>query len=119
MEEAVNKFVGEIKNGDAALFYFSGHGVQVKGENYLIPVGASIATESDVRYKAVSAGFILAKMEQLKNRTNIFILDACRSNQFKGFGSLSKGLSVMDAPAGTLIAYATAPGSVAADVTDS
>ena len=61
MEEAVNKFVQEIQNGDVALFYFSGHGIQVKGENYLIPLGDSIESETDVRYKTLNAGLILAK----------------------------------------------------------
>ena len=75
-------------------------------------------SETDVRYKAVNAGLILGKMEESRNRTNIFILDACRNNPFKGFRSLNKGLTMMDAPVGTFIAYATAPGSVAADGTD-
>jgi uncharacterized caspase-like protein len=117
MEEAVKEFVREIQNGDVGLFYFSGHGVQVHGENYLMPVGGSIRSEADVKYKAVSAGYILAQMEESRNRTNIFVLDACRNNPFKGFRSLSKGLTMMDAPVGTFIAYATAPGSVAADGT--
>ena len=118
IEDAVKEFVREIQNGDVGLFYFSGHGVQVHGENYLMPVGGSIESETDVRYKAVNAGLILGKMEESRNRTNIFILDACRNNPFKGFRSLSKGLTMMDAPVGTFIAYATAPGSVAADGTD-
>ncbi len=118
MDEAVREFVREIQNGDVGLFYFSGHGVQVRGENYLIPVGSPIESETDVRYRAVNAGLILGKMEESRNRTNIFILDACRNNPFKGYRSLSKGLTMMDAPVGTFIAYATAPGSVAADGTD-
>ena len=118
MEEAVNKFVQEIQNGDVALFYFSGHGVQVKGENYLIPLGAPIQSEPDVRFKTLNAGLVLAKMEDSRNRTNIVILDACRNNPFKGlFRSASTGLSKMDAPKGTFIAYATSPDSVAADGT--
>lgn len=117
IEDSVREFVREIQNGDVALFYFSGHGVQVHGDNYLIPVGVSIASEADVRYKTVPAGYILAEMDESRNRTNIFILDACRNNPFKSFRSLSKGLTMMDAPVGTFIAYATAPGSVAADGT--
>ena len=77
-----------------------------------------MTSEADVKYKAVSAGYILAQMEESRNRANIFILDACRNNPFRGFRSMSKGLNMMDAPAGTFIAYATAPGSVAADGTD-
>ena len=118
MDEAVKEFIQKIQNGDVALFYFSGHGAQVKGENYLLPVGGSIESESDVYYDAVSVGRILAKLEESRNKINIVILDACRNNPFKGFRSMSKGLSPMDAPVGTFIAYATAPGSVAADGTD-
>ncbi len=118
MEEAVDRFVQEIQNGDVALFYFSGHGVQVKGENYLIPLGDSIKSETDVRYKTLNAGLVLGKMEESRNRANIVILDACRNNPFKGlFRSASTGLSKMDAPKGTFIAYATSPDSVAADGT--
>ena len=117
MEDAVREFVREIQDGDVGLFYFSGHGVQVSGENYLIPVAGLIETETDCRYKAVNAGLILGKMEESRNRTNIFILDACRNNPFRGFRSMTKGLTMMDAPVGTFIAYATAPGSVAADGT--
>ena len=92
--------------------------MQVQGENYLLPVGENIRSESDVRYKAVNAGYILGKMEESGNRTNILILDACRNNPFKSFRSLTKGLTVMNAPGGTFIAYATAPGTVASDGTE-
>jgi hypothetical protein len=119
MEEAVNKFVQEIQNGDVALFYFSGHGVQVRGENYLIPLGDPIQMEADVRFKTLNAGLVLAKMEESRNRANIVILDACRNNPFRSlFRSPSMGLSKMDAPKGTFIAYATSPDSVAADGTE-
>jgi hypothetical protein len=63
MEEAVNKFVQEIQNGDVALFYFSGHGVQVKGENFLIPLGDSIQMEADVRFKTLNAGLVPVKWQ--------------------------------------------------------
>jgi len=118
MEEVINEFFKQIQNGDVALFYFSGHGSQVQGENYLLPVGEHIQSESDIRYKAVNAGYILGKMEESGNRTNIMILDACRNNPFKSVRSLSKGLTIMEAPGGTFIAYATAPGKVALDGTE-
>ena len=108
-QEVINEFFKQIQNGDVALFYFSGHGSQVQGENYLLPVGEHIQSESDIRYKAVNAGYILGKMEESGNRTNIMILDACRNNPFKSVRSLSKGLTIMEAPGGTFIAYATAP----------
>ncbi len=118
MEEAVDDFAREIQDGNISLFYFSGHGVQARGENFLIPVGTSIRSESDVRFKAVNVGYILSKMEESRNRTNILVLDACRNNPFKGFRSLNRGLNAVEAPRGTFIAYATAPGMVAEDGTD-
>ena len=118
MEEALNTFVQQIQGGDVALFYFSGHGAQVRGENYLIPLGDPIESETDVRYKTLNAGLVLGKMEESRNRANIVILDACRNNPFKGlFRSPSMGLTKMEAPKGTFIAYATSPDSVAADGT--
>jgi hypothetical protein len=90
--------------------------VQVKGQNYLIPVGATITSEEEVEYEAVDAGFILAQMEAALNPMNIVILDACRNNPFaRSFRSGAQGLAQMEAPSGTWIAYATAPGSVASD----
>jgi len=104
------------RDGCIGLFYFAGHGIQVKGINYLIPVDAEIETESDVEYEAVDAGRILGKMEDAGNDLNIVIVDACRDNPFaRSFRSSSRGLARMDAPKGSIIVYATAPGKVAAD----
>lgn len=116
MKRAIRTFGEKIRQGGVGLFYFAGHGVQVKGENYLVPIGAKVESEEEVEYEGVNAGFILAQMESARNSTNIVILDACRNNPFaRSFRSESRGLAVMDAPSGTLIAYATAPGSVASD----
>jgi hypothetical protein len=120
MDEAITTFGQSLRRGAVGLFYFSGHGMQVNGENYLIPVDANITTESAVRYKAVNAGLILAQMEDADNPMNVLILDACRNNPFeRSFRSSSTGLAQMDAPSGTFISYATAPGSVASDGTGS
>ncbi len=98
------------------LFYYAGHAVQVSGRNYLIPLGADIRSEEEVRYQAVDVGLVLAKMEAAGNRLNIVILDACRDNPYAtDFRSLEQGLARMEAPSGTLVAYATAPGRTAAD----
>lgn len=98
------------------LFYYAGHGIQVKGRNYLIPIGAAIESESDVKYESVDAGRVLGKMEDAGNSLNVIILDACRNNPFgRSFRSSDKGLAKMDAPTGSILAYATSPGSVAAD----
>jgi hypothetical protein len=116
MENAIRYFGKRLRKGGVGLFYFAGHGIQVKGINYLIPVDASIESESDVKYECVDAGRVLGKMEDAGNHLNIVVLDACRDNPFeRSFRSSSGGLARMDAPKGSLIAYATAPGSVAAE----
>jgi hypothetical protein len=116
MEDAIRSFGRQLRKGGIGLFYFAGHGVQMGGRNYLIPVDARIESESDVKYEAVDAGRVLGKMEDAENRLNIVILDACRNNPYaRAFRSDQRGLARMDAPTGSLIAYATAPGEVAAD----
>lgn len=118
MKKAIDTFGKNLPKGGVALFYFAGHGIQTGGNNYLIPVDTGIKSEEDVEYEAVRADRILAKMEAAQTRVNIVILDACRNNPFaRSFRSGSQGLAHMDAPSGTLIAYATAPGSVASDGT--
>ena len=100
------------------LFFYAGHGVQVGGQNYLIPLNTNIKKEREVAVKAVSAGFILGQMEAAGNRMNFIILDACRNNPLtRSFRSASRGLARMDAPRGSLVAYSTGPGEVAADGT--
>lgn len=88
----------------------------VKGENYLVPVDADLKDEGDVQYKTLALGQILAKLDAAKPRVNIVMLDACRDNPFaRSWRSAKGGLASIDAPAGTLIAFATAPGKTAAD----
>lgn len=99
-----------------ALFYYAGHGVQVSGRNYLLPVEAQIQAEGDVDIEAIEAESIMAQMQHANTGVNIVILDACRNNPFQqGFRSASRGLARMEAPTGTYIAYATAPGQLAMD----
>jgi hypothetical protein len=109
-----------LDQNSVALFYYSGHGIQVKGENYVVPIDASIESEEEVEYGAVNVGLIMAQMERARSRVNIVFLDACRNNPFaRSFRSASQGLAMVNAPAGTFIAYATAPGDVASDGTAS
>lgn len=115
MEYAIRDFGQQVSPEDVALFYFSGHGVQNNGINYLLPVEAKIYAADEIKYKAVPAEMVLDKMEQAGSRVNIVILDACRNNPFRGFRSLSRGLASMTAPRGSYIAYSTAPGNVAFD----
>lgn len=116
---AIDSFGSKLKNYDVGLFYFSGHGLQVNGINYLCPLGMKLQGQSDVPYEAIDAGKVLAKMEDAGNRMNVVILDACRNNPFKrSFRSARNGLAQMDAPTGSFIAFATSPGKVAYDGKD-
>ena len=120
MREAVRDFGSRLRKSDAALFYFSGHGVQFEGGNYLLPIGAEIEIPQHISYEALSENEVLAEMEGgTKDRVNLVIVDACRNNLVtRGFRSASKGLAQPEFhPSGSLIAYATAPGKVAADGT--
>jgi len=105
-------------------FYFAGHGIQLNGENYLIPVDAQIEKEQDVELESVGLARVMAEMDNAQNRLNLVILDACRNNPFlqtfkRAWASKSGLAMVGKAPAGTLIAFATDPGAVAADGTGS
>jgi len=116
MIEALREYSARLKEGDVALFYYSGHAVQIKGRNFLIPVDADIRSEDEVPYLSLDVSQVLDKLEYARSRTNIVILDACRNNPFvRNFRSTQAGLAQMEAPSGTLIAFATAPGSVARD----
>jgi len=116
MDSAVTTFAQSLRKDSVALFYYSGHGVQAGGFNYLIPAKERINSEEALRYHALNAQFVLDGIQKAGSRVNIVILDACRNNPFIGFKSAaSDGLVSMSGPAGTLIAFATAPGKVAAD----
>jgi hypothetical protein len=115
MQDAIREFGNKLGKNDVGLFYFAGHGVQVKGKNYLIPVGENIKKSFEVPSSAIDADLVLATMEDAKNNLNIVVLDACRS-PFPGEGrSVGRGLATLDAAKGTLIAYSTAPGKEALD----
>jgi uncharacterized caspase-like protein len=116
MKRLIREFGQKLKAGGSGLFYYAGHGVQSKGRNYLIPVDADIQSEAEVEDAGVDASLVLNYMDDAQNVLNIVILDACRNNPFsRSFRSASDGLAQVDAPTGTLIAYATAPGRVASD----
>lgn len=117
MEQAIREFGRQLDDGAVGLFYYSGHGIQVNGANYLIPVSADVARDTDVKYELVDVAIVLDEMSHAGNRLNIVILDACRNNPFgkRGMRSVSAGLGQVIAPAGTVIGYATQPDNVAAD----
>src|ERR1700722_5635068 len=117
LDSDVQSFGQQIQGADVALFYYAGHGVQVNGSNYLVPVGANPTREADVDFQMVDINLVLRQMQGSGTRLNMVILDACRNNPFGGRGlrSADGGLAQMRAPEGTLISYATQPGSVAQD----
>jgi hypothetical protein len=120
MRNATRQFADAAASSDVALIFFAGHGIEAKGRNYVIPVGAEIKHEYELEDQAYDAGRWLDMLEGLKTgsrqRVNIVILDACRNNEFaRSWRSSSRGLARMDAPTGTFVAFATAPGKVAAD----
>jgi formylglycine-generating enzyme required for sulfatase activity len=120
MAEAVEDFSRQLRPGSVGVFYYAGHGAQVGGRNYLIPLGARITTEAVVPYQAVAAEEVLARMDAAGQgkSLNVMILDACRNAPFmRGWRSPLRGLAPMQATGGSLIAYATSPGAVAQDGT--
>ncbi len=118
---AMDKFGDKLENYQVGLFYYAGHGVQVDGNNYIIPIDANLNIEQDVDYDCVEVGRILGKMEDSGCETNIIILDACRDNPFErrwsGRSMKTQGLAFMNAPSGSIIAYSTSPGKTASDGT--
>jgi hypothetical protein len=116
MEAAIIEFGRRLAEGGVGAFYYAGHGLQVRGRSYLVPVDAEIEDEASTRVAAVDVELLLEQMAEAKNRVNIVILDACRNNPFeRRMRGGARGLAAVDAARGTLVAYATAPGSVAAD----
>jgi hypothetical protein len=118
MKKAIDEFGVKLKNYSVGLFFYAGHGIQSKGYNYLIPVDANIQSEQQVEYDCVQADRVLGLMEEAGSPVNIVILDACRNNPFGRSWSRAAnngGLAFMNAPSGSLIAYATSPGRTASD----
>ncbi len=111
-------FRTKIKPGDVALVFYAGHGLQINGENYLPAVDADIVGEDDVPNQSLSTRQIMDVLADSKSSMNLVFLDACRDNPYaRSFRSSTRGLSRENAPSGTLLSYATRPGSVAADGT--
>jgi uncharacterized caspase-like protein len=116
MREAIKTFNKKVADGAIGLFYYSGHGVQVEGENYLVPIDANIEYKEEVPDECIGVSTILRYMEASNNKLNIMILDACRNSPFKSFSrSGEKGMLRMEAPVGSFVAYSTAPGMTASD----
>jgi hypothetical protein len=116
MADAIFAFGEQLKGGGVGLLYYSGHGMQVKGENYLIPIDANVMREDDIKRKTINARDILYKMDEAKSHLNLVFLDACRNNPFpRSVRAVARGLAGMNAPSGTLLVFATNPDNVASD----
>ena len=119
MDRAVKAFTAKTVQNRISIFYYAGHGMQIDGVNYLIPIEAQIESGADVKRWGLPAAWVLERMEEVRNRLNVIILDACRDNPFRAYRSwgAGRGLAPAVVPVESLIAYATAPGSVAEDGT--
>ena len=118
MRAGLSKFGKEARDADAALFYYAGHGIQVDGINYLVPIGAKIDGKDQVAFETLSTDLVLKTLELTgsHSRLNVMILDACRNNPFESWNrSSGSGLAQVTPPNGTLIAYSTSPGKTASD----
>ncbi len=116
MRAAIRAFAAQLRRAQVGLFYFAGHGLQIGGNNYIVPIGTDIRNEADAEDMSINMAYVLRTMEDSQTKVSIVILDACRNNPYaRGFRSASTGLAQMNAATGSLIAFATAPGSVAAD----
>ncbi len=117
MAAATQAYVQELtKKKAVGLFYYAGHGIQLAWRNYMLPVDANIDTLADIQKQAVEVNSLLEGIKRAGNAMNVIILDACRDNPFGNLkGADQKGLSQMDAPQSTLLAFATSPGNVASD----
>ena len=116
--ESIENFASNIKNADVAFFYFSGHGIQFSGDNWLIPINSNILKDSDIEFEAFNSNRLLARLDDdNSNRVNIIILDACRITPIKSATrSFTTGLiQPRIQPQGSIMAFATAPGTIAYD----
>lgn len=117
MKRALLDFGRKLKQGaEASMFYYAGHGIEVDGINYLVPVDSEMENKEEAELNNISLNALLAQMQGSAVPLNIIVLDACRNNPFSSIRSIGKGgLAPVQAPSGTYVAYATAPGSIAAD----
>lgn len=115
--KAISEFTTELEKYDIGLFFFSGHGLQIDGENYLAPIDADFSEEKVAKYTSFPMNVILSDMEKATPKIKIVILDACRNNPYPATyrGTFTKGLAPIYAPKGTIIAFSTSPGETAMD----
>src|ERR1700691_2988270 len=107
LDKAIQSFSQQLQGADVALFYYAGHGVQIRGTNYLVPVNANPTREADVDFQMVDVNLVMRQMHSSGTRLNLVMLDACRNNPFGGRGlrSAEGGLAQIHAPEGSFISY--------------
>lgn len=117
MDEALTGFASDLATRDVALFFFAGHGMQIEGRNYLTAINTNFNREIDAKYTSLPLDKVIETMEKGSNKTDIIILDACRTNPYerRWRAGNSRGLAPVYAPKGMIIGYATSPGQVAYD----
>lgn len=119
MREALRRFVLSARTAEVRLIYYAGHGLQLRGRSYLLPVGAKIDSETDVLEKTADASELVEQLSAIDKGANLVIIDACRVHpMFSGsrrMWAVKQGLSKMTAPTGTVVAFSTRPGQVARD----
>ncbi|SFP87867.1 Uncharacterized protein, contains caspase domain [Mesorhizobium sp. NFR06] len=123
MRRTVRQFLDKLDGADMALFFYAGHGLQVNGNNYMVPVDAKLSSYNDLDFEALPMDLVLSAMER-STKVNLIFLDACRDNPFTEklsrsmgtrSGTVSRGLARLGSGVGSLIAFATQPGNVAMD----
>lgn len=116
MEQTILDFSRELDKYNVALFFYAGHGIQVDGANFLIPIDAKLNDRLAAQFEAVDVGRVVSQFERYPNNVNIIILDACRNNPFKTWSrGAESGFKAISAPSGTIIAFATSEGATASD----
>jgi uncharacterized caspase-like protein len=116
MIDAITKYATHIaQTRSVGLFYYAGHGLQLAWRNFLVPVDASLSSAEDIPSRCVDLSLLISGISKANNPMNIVVLDACRDNPFASVNTGGRGLSQIDAPPGSLLAFATSPGNVASD----
>jgi tetratricopeptide (TPR) repeat protein len=116
MEDAIKEFSKKLPEYNVILFYYAGHGMQIDGVNYLLPIDVTLMDKSDAKFEAVSVNFVVEELERYPNNTSVVILDACRNNPFRSFSRGGEhGFKAIPPASGTIISFATSEGSVASD----
>jgi uncharacterized caspase-like protein len=121
MRRAIREFEDRLRRrGGVAFFYYAGHGLQLDGRNYLVPIGAKLVREDQARARGIDATDLVQRLRDTGSRLNIVVLDACRNNPlvkqpYTPRGGSAEGLAPVRPATGTLVAFAAEPGNVAGD----